>query len=132
MNNINTLQLTRDKSRLEQEVFFKEQNINLAAKELETQVKSMVERAKAISPDFIAALQSFNDKEQLVKIAEAMAPLAILGGESVAEVFSRLLSGTKLEGVFLNIGAESLNKLPTKRKMKINKIHKYDRWHNFL
>ena len=116
MNQINALQLTRDKSRLDQEVFFKEQNINLSAKELETQVKAMVERAKAISPDFIAALQSFNDKEQLVKIAEAMAPLAILGGESVAEVFSRLLSGTKLEGVFLNIGTETLGKLPIKKK----------------
>lgn len=116
MNKINLLQLTRDKSRLDQEVFFKEQNINLSAKELDTQVRAMVERAKAISPDFIAALQSFNDKDQLVKIAEAMAPLAILGGESVAEVFSRLLSGTKLEGVFLNIGGESLGKLPIKRK----------------
>ena len=116
MNEINSVQLTRDKSRLDQEVFFKEQNINLSAKELDTQVRSMVERAKAISPDFIAALQSFNDKDQLVKIAEAMAPLAILGGESVAEVFSRLLSGTKLEGVFLNIGGESLGKLPIKRK----------------
>ena len=116
MNKINSVQLTRDKSRLDQEVFFKEQNINLSAKELDTQVRSMVERAKAISPDFIAALQSFNDKDQLVKIAEAMAPLAILGGESIAEVFSRLLSGTKLEGVFLNIGGESLGKLPIKRK----------------
>ncbi len=116
MNKINSLQLTRDKSRLDQEVFFKEQNINLSAKELDTQVRAMVERAKAISPDFIAALQSFNDKDQLVKIAEAMAPLAILGGESVAEVFSRLLSGTKLEGVFLNIGADTLSKLPIKKK----------------
>ena len=116
MNQINEKQLDRDKSRLEQEVFFKEQNINLSSKELETQVKAMVERAKAISPDFIAALQSFNDKEQLVKIAEAMAPLAILGGESVADVFARLLSGTKLEGVFLNIGNDVLGKLQIKQK----------------
>ncbi|SEH04173.1 Uncharacterised protein [Candidatus Venteria ishoeyi] len=32
-------------------------------------------------------------------MAETMSPLAILGGNSVAEVFAQLLQGTVLEGV---------------------------------
>jgi major vault protein len=31
------------------------------------------------------------------KVAESMAPLAILGGESVSDIISRLLKGTVLE-----------------------------------
>ena len=44
----------------------------------------------------IAALQAFGDRALAEKMAESMAPLAILGGESVSEVLGRLLRGTPL------------------------------------
>ncbi len=56
----------------------------------------MVEKARAVSPDLIAALQAFGDRALAEKMAESMAPLAILGGESVAEVLARLLRGSPL------------------------------------
>ena len=46
--------------------------------------------------DLVAALQAFGDRALAAKMAESMAPLAILGGESVASVLSRLLQGTSL------------------------------------
>jgi len=65
--------------------------------DLEAEVSAMARRAEAISPDLIAALQSFGDQAMVEKVAESMAPLAILGGESVSDIISRLLKGTVLE-----------------------------------
>jgi len=59
----------------------------------------VVQKAHAVSPELVAALQAFGDKALAEKMAESMAPLAILGGNSVAEVFSQLLQGTILENV---------------------------------
>ena len=58
--------------------------------------KAVVDKAQAVSPDLVAALQAFGDRALAEKMAETMAPLAILGGESVAEVLARLLRGTPL------------------------------------
>jgi major vault protein len=65
-------------------------------RELESEVKAVASKAEAISPDLIAALQAFGDQALAEKMAESMAPLAILGGESVVDVLGRLLRGTKL------------------------------------
>ena len=68
-------------------------------RELEAEVKAVAGKASAISPDLIAALQAFGDQALAEKMAESMAPLAILGGESVVDVLARLLRGTKLANV---------------------------------
>ncbi len=44
-------------------------------------------------------MQAFGDKALAEKLAESMAPLAILGGKSIAEVFAQLVKGTTLEGI---------------------------------
>ncbi|MCB1191248.1 MAG: hypothetical protein H7A23_19210 [Leptospiraceae bacterium] len=116
LGKINELTLQREKRSNEQEYYFKEKEYELYAKEIETELKAVVEKAKAISPDLIAALQAFSDKELLQKVASSMAPLSILGGESVADVFAKLLKGTKLEGVFLNIGSDTVGKIIQKKK----------------
>ena len=64
--------------------------------ELRAEVEAVAEKSRAVSPDLIAALQAFGDRALAEKMAESMAPLAILGGESVAEVLARLLRGTPL------------------------------------
>ncbi|MBI3930350.1 MAG: hypothetical protein HY319_32740 [Armatimonadetes bacterium] len=73
--------------------------------ELEAQVRASVERTQAVSPDLVAALQSFGDRHLAEKMAESMAPLAILGGESVVDVFGRLLKDTPLEQVVRRLPA---------------------------
>jgi major vault protein len=66
---------------------------------IQAEIKSVVEKSEAIGPDLISALQAFGDKELVLKAAEAMAPLAILGGASIGDVLSKLLAGTKLASV---------------------------------
>jgi len=70
----------------------------LELEKLAAQVQATVDKGKAIEPAFIAALQAFGDKALAEKLAEAMAPLAIIGGgkKGVAEIFNELLKGTVL------------------------------------
>lgn len=75
---------------------------------LRAEVDAMVKKAEAISPDFIAALQAFGDKALAERMAESMAPLAILGGRSVADVLNNLLRGTKLEGLMMTGNGDHL------------------------
>lgn len=76
-----------------------QKKLALRLDELKAEVAGVVDRANAVSPDLVAALQAFGDKALAEKMAESMAPLAILGGKSIAEVFAQLLKGTSLEGV---------------------------------
>lgn len=84
----------RATSALEQEIA--QHRLDQRLRELQAEVTAVVEKAGAVSPDLIAALQAFGDRALAAKMAESMAPLAILGGESVAEVLARLLRGTPL------------------------------------
>jgi major vault protein len=65
-------------------------------RQLGAEVQATVDKAHAVSPDLVAALQAFGDRALAERMAQSMAPLAILGGESVAEVLGRLLQGTPL------------------------------------
>ena len=66
---------------------------------LRAEVQAVVNKAEAVSPNLIAALQAFADKSLAEKMAKSMSPLAILGGKSVAQVFTNMLKGTKLANV---------------------------------
>ncbi|MFO0660355.1 MAG: hypothetical protein U0165_11075 [Polyangiaceae bacterium] len=81
----NDLELERGRIELEQRL-----------RELEAEVRATGEKARAVSPELIAAMQAFGDKALAERMAQSMAPLAILGGESVASVLARLLQGTPL------------------------------------
>lgn len=98
---------------LEVEELKKKQAVRLEA--LQAEVQAVVDKAKAIGPDLVAALQAFGDAALTEKVATAMAPLAILGGTSVAEVINQLLSGTKLENVAKALAAKPANPDPIRR-----------------
>lgn len=68
-------------------------------RELDAEVKAVATKAEAVSPELITALQAFGDRALAEKIAQSMAPLAILGGDRVAEVLAKLLRGAKLASV---------------------------------
>ncbi|MBX3232037.1 MAG: hypothetical protein KIT84_20020 [Labilithrix sp.] len=80
--------------------------LGLELQRITAHVQAVSEKAKAVSPDLIAALQAFGDRALAERMAESMAPLAILGGESVRDVLARLLAGTKVAGVLEQNGAE--------------------------
>ena len=93
-------------ARLARERHQQELVLDMARRQLEQQLTQMegetqavVRKAEAVSPDLIASMQAFADKALAERVAETMAPLAILGGRSISDVFGGLLQGTPLEGV---------------------------------
>ncbi len=70
-------------------------------KELEAEVKAVVDKAGAISPNLIAALQAFSDHKIAGDLAIALSPLAILGNQSVQETISKFMQGTAVGDVAL-------------------------------
>jgi len=99
LQDVHTAELARRKASADLELETGNRQLAQRLTELDGEVRAVVEKAKAVSPDLIAALQAFGDRALAEKMAQSMAPLAILGGESVAEVLARLLRGTKLAQV---------------------------------
>jgi major vault protein len=96
---INNLRLEREKETQELRLQMSKLQLEQDMLRIEAEVKAVVSKAQAVSPDLIAALQAFGDKALAQKMADSMAPLSILGGKSIADVFSNLLKGTTLEKV---------------------------------
>ncbi|MEZ4385330.1 MAG: hypothetical protein R3A79_28645 [Nannocystaceae bacterium] len=96
MDSIHSAGLERDRRARELEIKIEAQVLEQRLSELRAEVEAVVAKAGAVSPDLIAALQAFGDRALAERMAETMAPLAILGGESVSEVLGRLLRGTPL------------------------------------
>jgi major vault protein len=104
----NELKRVRAKTDLETQVQLERQTLRLA--ELEANTVAEERRIKAVTPDLIAAMQVMGQSEFAAKITEELSPLAILGGESVAEVAARLLGGLGLDKVL-----ETLPNTPAKK-----------------
>jgi len=94
---IHGAELERQRATQQYELSVTEQQLHQRLAELNAQVSAVVQKAQAVSPDLIAALQAFADKALAERVAESMAPLAILGGKSIADVFGQLVQGTMLE-----------------------------------
>ncbi len=99
LNKIEESELLRKRENFDLEAEVAQKKLGLRIDEMKAEVNGVVDRAKAVSPDLISALQAFGDKALAEKMAESMAPLAILGGKSIADVFSQLVKGTPLEAV---------------------------------
>lgn len=99
LDTINKAELERQRLKYDLDLTVTSQKLLLKIEELKAEVEAVVSKSNAISPHLIAALQAFSDRALAQKIAESMAPLAIIGGKSVADVFSRLIKGTVLENV---------------------------------
>lgn len=107
LDEVHGAELGRARKTSENHLAVASEELNQRLRELEAEVAAVREKAKAVSPELIAALQAFGDRALAEKMAESMAPLAILGGESVSEVLARLLRGTKLAEVLEFPGAET-------------------------
>lgn len=106
---MNQVNLAMEAEAEEQKIVFLKQQQEIELAKLDAQVKGLVAKAGAVSPDFIAALQAFGDKAMVEKISEAMAPLAILGGGSVVDIMKKLLEGTPLANVVSNVSLPKSN-----------------------
>lgn len=94
-------QLVRERAGAEQQLELDSKTQKQRLEVLEAEVKAVVDKAKAIGPDLIAALQAFGDQKIAGDLAKALSPLAILGGESVVDILSRILKDTAIGDVAL-------------------------------
>jgi major vault protein len=99
LSKIQEAELQRKKDAEQLGLDVQQQKLVQELQKIKAEVEAVVSKAGAVSPDLIAALQAFGDKALAEKMAESMAPLAILGGKSIAEVFGNLLKGTQLGNV---------------------------------
>ncbi|OQX22128.1 MAG: hypothetical protein BWK80_31325 [Desulfobacteraceae bacterium IS3] len=97
LNKIDAAELSREKAQYDLKLGVTQQQLNQRLEEIKAEVEAVVNKAGAVSPRLIAALQSFADKALAERMAESMSPLAILGGKSVADVLGQLLKGTVVE-----------------------------------
>jgi len=99
ISGVHDAELARLRASNQVEIDASRQRLEQRLLSLQSEVEAVVKKAEAINPDFIAALQAFGDKALAERMAESMAPLAILGGKSVADVLNNLLRNTRLEGL---------------------------------
>ncbi len=99
LSDINENKLSRTKATEELNILISQKRLEQKVELIKSEVDAVVTKAEAVSPDLIAALQAFGDKALAEKMAESMAPLSIIGGKSIAEVFANMLQGTVLENV---------------------------------
>lgn len=90
-------QLAREKARSEQDLETAKAKATIELERIIAETTQLAERTKALTPEMVAALQTFGDKAMVEKMASAMAPLAILGGTSVVDILGQLLKGSGLE-----------------------------------
>lgn len=95
LDKINEAELARAKAKQDQELAVEKEKLDQRIAE----IKAQAEGLKEVTPQFTAALQSFADKDLVSKLSENMSPLAILGGESLADVVNRMFKGTAFEAV---------------------------------
>jgi major vault protein len=104
---ISSRELARRKATIDLGIYEDSESAEIEARQLERQ-------AQAISPALITAIQTLGREELIERLAKAMGPLAILGGESVADVVTRMLKGTGLEEVLDGLGEGFGNALGAK------------------
>ena len=104
---IEAKQLERTKAQEDQRLEIQNREIEQKAKENKSYAETVSKIMGSVSEDLIAAMQNNSNAETLRVVAEAMAPLAIARGESVAETVNTLMRGTSLENVIKNIKENS-------------------------
>lgn len=90
------LELQRTVTKRETEIALDKKAQETRLTMLQAEVQAVVDKAKAVSPDLVAALSAFGERAMVEKVAQSMAPLSIIGGDSVIDVLRKLLEGTNL------------------------------------
>jgi major vault protein len=96
---IETMRLETQKARSEHALKVQSEEQQLAIALILKEAEAVKAKAGAITPQLVAAIQTLGDKQLAVTMAEASAPMAILGGKSLVEVATKIFSGTGFEGL---------------------------------
>jgi major vault protein len=97
-NEIETKALEIQRSIEDQQLSFANERLEQKIKELNAEAGATKVKAEAISPQLMAVLESFSNKDLAGKLAENFNVLSILGGgnKSVVEIAQDLLGGTPI------------------------------------
>jgi major vault protein len=90
------LYLAQRKREWDAEHLTRQQTQALHLEEVKAEVQAIVDKAKAITPGLVEALNSFGERAMVEKVAQAMAPMSLIGAGSVMEVLGKMLEGTKI------------------------------------
>lgn len=105
-NQINTFVLLKEKSSADTHAYISDNLISLEQKRVGLETAAIVERLKAVDPNLVAAIQSSNDRDALVKVVEQMGLSSYLKNDSVGATLSGILQGTSLENVISKLGTK--------------------------
>lgn len=100
-------ELKRNKAREDQRLEIRSRELEQNAKEKQIYAETVAKVMESVSPDLIAAMQNNSNAQTLRTVAEAMSPLAIARGESVADTVNTLMRGTTLEGIIDKVAKNS-------------------------
>jgi hypothetical protein len=85
---------------------------DVEAKRMQARVVAFKEQMAAMSPELIATLKAVGNQQASAELTRNLAPLAILGGESISDIAERLLASLPLGAD----GGEALGKLLPHRR----------------
>jgi major vault protein len=108
------LYLDIDKATKDLAATYAQQELDRKVTLLVEEAKASTERMKAVQPGLVEALVGMAQEGMFEKIAEHLAPLSIVRGESLSGTLTQLFSGTPLEGMVSNIA--NLSKVKTAGK----------------
>ncbi|HEY8098613.1 MAG TPA: hypothetical protein VIE65_21315 [Methylobacter sp.] len=94
---VDQARLTREKLASDQSHAFIIQDQELELTKARAETQNAIDKMKAIQPELVSALDAFGERAVIEKVAEAVGPLSILGGKSLADVLTMVLRGTGLE-----------------------------------
>jgi len=89
--------LARDKKASDQKLEVKTKEQQLQLDMLTAQVEAFAKKFSAMTPDFVAAVQTFGDRNLAEKLAEAIAPLALAESQGLQHIWERTFRGTPAE-----------------------------------
>ncbi len=75
----------------------RERRVAVTNQRLEARTRAFKEQMAALHPELVATLKSLGNQQFAASLTKNLSPLAILGGESVAEVAKRLLDGLPVD-----------------------------------
>ena len=109
-NRIDELRREAEKATMDLRFAEAERTVAQVIKRMEADDKSLADRMKAMTPDLISAMMQVADEALMTTLTESLAPLAIVGGTSVAEVAAKFFKGTPLESVMTVLGSRLANR----------------------
>lgn len=101
---IKSAELERSKAEAELNASISTTLLGFDKQKAEVETQAIVERLKAVDPRLIAAIESSNDRDALVKVTESMGLSAYLKNDSVGALLNSVLKGTNLENVASKLG----------------------------